>query len=60
MSDKPSEPRLDRETIQEIQMGLQGFNSGKFFECHDTLEEIWREIRGTLAGLPNFHFTPKA
>jgi len=46
MSEKPAEPQLDRETIQEIEKGVQEFNSGKFFECHDTLEEIWRGIRG--------------
>ncbi len=22
------------------------FNAGRFFECHDTLEEVWRGVRG--------------
>ena len=46
MTDRPIEPRLDPETIQEIQKGVDEFNSGRFFECHDTLEEVWRGIRG--------------
>src|SRR5881409_3996809 len=46
MTDKPPEPPLDRDTIHAIGKGVEEFNSGKFFECHDTLEEIWRGIRG--------------
>ncbi len=30
-----------------IRRGAEEFNSGKFFECHDTLEEVWHGIRGT-------------
>src|SRR4030095_8252744 len=26
--------------------GIEEFNSGQFFECHETLEEIWLEERG--------------
>jgi uncharacterized protein len=26
--------------------GLQEFNAGLFFECHDTLEEVWSGLRG--------------
>jgi len=50
MSEKPAEPVLDRETIQEIQKGVEEFNSGQFFECHDTLEEVWRGVRGPARG----------
>lgn len=27
-------------------LGVQQFNNGQFFECHDTWEEIWMEKRG--------------
>jgi uncharacterized protein len=27
------------------------FNSGKFFECHETLEEIWQEEQGEVRDL---------
>ena|SRR5438093_1614436 len=46
MTDKPPEPPLDRDTIHAIGKGVEEFNSGKFFECHDTLEEIWQGARG--------------
>ena len=26
--------------------GIQEFNEGLFFECHETLEEIWQEYHG--------------
>jgi len=46
MTDKPPEPPLDSETILAIRKGVEEFNSGKFFECHDTLEEVWQGNRG--------------
>jgi predicted metal-dependent hydrolase len=27
--------------------GIKKFNEGEFFECHDILEDIWFEIRGS-------------
>jgi len=42
----PAEPSLDQETFAAIERGFAEFNSGKFFECHDTLEDVWRGIRG--------------
>ncbi|MGH7844330.1 MAG: DUF309 domain-containing protein, partial [Candidatus Binatia bacterium] len=27
--------------------GIEEFNQGLFFECHETLEEIWLEEHGT-------------
>jgi predicted metal-dependent hydrolase len=29
-----------------FERGVREFNAGLFFECHDTLEELWRETRG--------------
>ncbi|PYV43269.1 MAG: DUF309 domain-containing protein, partial [Acidobacteria bacterium] len=46
MSEKPPEPNLDPVEIRQFRQAIEEFNSGKFFECHDTLEEIWRGIRG--------------
>jgi predicted metal-dependent hydrolase len=37
---------LDPETVPVIEKGFAEFNAGKFFECHDTLEDVWREQRG--------------
>lgn len=30
----------------QFKIGVEQFNSGFFFECHDTLEEIWMETIG--------------
>lgn len=37
---------LAPEVIQEIEKGLDEFNRGQFFECHETLEEVWQGLRG--------------
>ena len=42
----PAEPTLDPEERRAFERGLAEFNGGYFFECHDTLEELWRGIRG--------------
>jgi predicted metal-dependent hydrolase len=46
MSEAIPEPVLDSAVVRGIEKGVAEFNAGKFFECHDTLEEIWQGIRG--------------
>ncbi len=46
MNDKLPEPMLDPDTIRAIRRGVEEFNAGRFFECHDTLEDVWQGIRG--------------
>src|SRR5262245_10541172 len=47
MSDgAPPEPTLDDEERAAFVRGVEEFNRGLFFECHDTLEELWSGIRG--------------
>lgn len=31
---------------EQFEKGVEEFNSGAFFECHDTLEELWMETGG--------------
>ncbi len=31
---------------EQLQRGVEQFNGGMYFECHDTLEELWHETRG--------------
>ena len=31
---------------QKFELGVAEFNDGRFFESHDTFEEIWMEARG--------------
>ena len=40
------EPRLEDEERRAFVKGVDEFNRGYFFECHDTLEEMWTGVRG--------------
>lgn len=40
------EPALDAEERAAFERGVAEFNAGLFFECHDTLEELWSGLRG--------------
>jgi predicted metal-dependent hydrolase len=40
------EPSLDPEEQRAFLRGVEQFNTGCFFECHDTLEELWSGVRG--------------
>ncbi len=40
------EPELGSEERAALARGLAQFNDRHFFECHDTLEEVWSGVRG--------------
>ena len=40
------EPVLAPEEQQLFERGVAEFNAGLFFECHDTLEDLWSGVRG--------------
>jgi len=39
-------PRLDPEEVFLFRKGVEEFNAGRFFECHETLEDLWHGVRG--------------
>ena len=39
-------PALSREEQSLFEKGVDEFNARLFFECHDTLEELWAGVRG--------------
>jgi uncharacterized protein len=41
-----AEPVLSPEEAAAFRRGVAEFNDGLFFECHDTLEELWAGLRG--------------
>jgi len=43
---EPAAPRLDHEERALFDKGVAEFNGGLYFECHDTLEEMWTGLRG--------------
>jgi hypothetical protein len=42
----PGPAALDAESLRALERGADEFNAGKFFECHDTLEDAWQGMRG--------------
>ena len=42
----PPEPVLLPEESAALLRGVAEFNDGLFFECHDTLEDMWSGVRG--------------
>jgi uncharacterized protein len=40
------EPVLADDERAALERGVDEFNRGLFFECHDTLEELWSGVRG--------------
>ena len=44
----PPEPRLDDEESALFRRGVDEFNRGFYFECHDTLEDLWSGLRGPV------------
>jgi predicted metal-dependent hydrolase len=42
----PPEPSLDTEERAAFAKGVSEFNAGLFYECHDTLEDLWSGVRG--------------
>jgi predicted metal-dependent hydrolase len=41
--DAPLKPLLDESAFRH---GIQLFNDGDFFECHEVLEDLWRPMQG--------------
>jgi predicted metal-dependent hydrolase len=46
VSGAAAEPVLSPEEAAAFRRGVAEFNDGLFFECHDTLEELWTGLRG--------------
>lgn len=42
----PAPPSLGAEEREAFARGVAQFNERLFFECHDTLEELWSGVRG--------------
>jgi hypothetical protein len=40
------EPELTAEEAAAFDKGVAEFNAGYYFECHDTLEDMWMGVRG--------------
>ena len=57
MTARPSTARLDPHVRDALIKGIAEFNSWRFYDCHETLEDIWREAgsKGDSATRANFY-----
>jgi predicted metal-dependent hydrolase len=51
---RPALADLDAATRDALKKGIEEFNAWRFYDCHETLEDVWREVgskgeQGTLA-----------
>jgi len=46
MAGEAPEPALGAEERAAFEKGVAQFNAGYYFECHDTLEDLWTGLRG--------------
>lgn len=44
-------PQLTPDERAQLERGVALFNARLFYECHDTLEELWSGLRGPERGL---------
>ena len=54
MAARPALTDLDPATREALAKGISEFNAWRFYDCHETLEDVWREVgskgeEGTLA-----------
>lgn len=38
---------MDDEILERFKKGIRKFNSKDFYDCHDILEDVWFDIRGS-------------
>jgi predicted metal-dependent hydrolase len=38
---------LDEKLLPRFKLGIEKFNAHQFYDCHDILEDVWFDVRGT-------------
>jgi predicted metal-dependent hydrolase len=54
---RPALADLDPATRDALAKGIAEFNAWRFYDCHETLEDVWREVgsKGEEGTLANFY-----
>jgi hypothetical protein len=54
---RPALADLDPATRDALTKGIAEFNAWRFYDCHETLEDVWREVgsKGEEGTLANFY-----
>lgn len=57
MAARPALADLDAATREALAKGIAEFNAWRFYDCHETLEDVWREVgsKGDEATLADFY-----
>jgi predicted metal-dependent hydrolase len=57
MAARPALADLDPATREALAKGIAEFNAWRFYDCHETLEDVWREVgsKGEEGTLANFY-----
>ena len=46
MAQRPTEAAPGHDVPKALLKAVQEFNSWRFYDCHETLEDVWREVGG--------------
>lgn len=46
MAQRPAEAAPGHDVPEALLKAVQEFNSWRFYDCHETLEDVWREVGG--------------
>ena len=51
MTQRPAEAAHGRDTPEALAKAVREFNSWRFYDCHETLEDVWREAGGKSSAI---------
>ena len=57
MAARPALADLDAATRDALAKGISEFNAWRFYDCHETLEDVWRDVgsKGEAGTLADFY-----
>jgi uncharacterized protein len=57
MATRPETFEVSPHSMGELRKAVGEFNSWRFYDCHETLEDVWREsgAKGSAEGATNFY-----
>jgi predicted metal-dependent hydrolase len=57
MTSRPEAIEVSAQAMGELRKAVGEFNSWRFYDCHETLEDVWREsgAKGSAKGATNFY-----